>query len=271
MYYKAILNPADPHTRRFLEGSLYGLYRYTFLWSDANNVAYALGGISVFYCMEERTNYTAKYIVMCMTLFILLCTMSVGGIAVTAILSAIVFFFTSAFKSSKGKAVFSSIVSVLFIVILAIYFGDAIINTFQEGAGSRIEYYADDKNMTGGRMTDLMRTIPLMSPVFTFIGSGQEGFTSENGHLYLICMYGFLVYVYFLYLLFWKRKGISISRYLVVIPFFVGFTMNIAIIEQKYILLLLLISAYLSAQSCKCKLKHNKQTASTRVIKNNNI
>ena len=62
-------------------------------------------------------------------------------------------------------------------------------------------------------------------------------------------MYGIPVYVYLMYIFFFKRKGISIKRWLPIIPFFAGFTMNIAIIDQKYLLILLTLSAYYTAQS----------------------
>jgi hypothetical protein len=256
IHYKSIINPADPHTRRFLEGTLFGIYRYTFLWADANNVAYAIGGTALFYFAEEHANYSRKYIILCLIVFILLCTMSLGGMVVAVSLLAISFFFTDAFMT-KGRGVFVSIVSIGLVAAILVYYGDVIMTTFEEGAGTRLESYGDDQDMSGGRMRDFFRTIPLMSPIFAFIGSGLEGFTSENGHLYLISLYGFPVYAYFIYVLFWKRKHIKISRYLSIVPFFVGFTMNIAIIDQKYLLILLLLNAYLSAEDVKLQ-KHTK-------------
>ena len=260
IHYKSIINPADPHTRRYLADELGGVYRYTFLWSDANNVAYALVALLLFYLQEEHNSEIKKYIALFSALFVLLCTMSIGGIGIAMFLLAYTFIFTNALKT-KGTGFVVSLCCIILISFAIIYYWDLISEFLDNGLASRYEKYDSNDNMSGGRLADLQRSFKRMSPLFIAIGSGLEGFTGENGHLYLICMYGFPVYLYFLTLFFAKRKGISFNRYISLIPFFVGFTMNIAIIEQKYLLLLLIMSAFFSADSYKYKmrLKKNKE------------
>lgn len=255
IHYKAIINPADPHTRRFLNNELYGVYRYTFLWADANNVGYAITGISLFYIVEESREYLKKYLVVALTFFILFCTMSIGGLGVGVAMMSLAFLFTNSFKNEKGKGFLALLVFVILIVFIAIQYGGAISEFIDTGIESRLNKYSDMEDSSGGRIKDLTIAISQMSPLFLLIGSGLEGFSSENGHIYLIAAYGLPVYVYFMYLLFAKRKRISWKRYLPIVPFFVGFTMNIAIIDQKYLLILLLMSAYYSADSYRKRTK----------------
>jgi len=110
-------------------------------------------------------------------------------------------------------------------------------------------YDTDGISGGGGRGADLITGLRKFNPLFLFIGSGKEGFVTEIGHIYVWYMYGLPVYIYFLYMLFRKRKRQLLKEWLIIIPMFVGFTMNIAIGEQKYLLLLLLFNAYYTAKS----------------------
>ena len=255
IHYKAIINPADPHTRRFLSDELFGVYRYTFLWSDANNVGYAITGIALFYIVEESREYLKKYLVLALTFFILFCTMSIGGLGVGVVMMGVAFLFTDSFKNGKSGGILALLVFILLIAFVVIQYGEVISEFIDIGIESRLDKYSDMEDSSGGRLKDLQKAISHMSPLFLIIGSGLEGFTSENGHVYLIAAYGLPVYIYFMYLLFAKRKKISWKRYLPIVPFFVGFTMNIAIIDQKFLLILLLMSAYYSADSYRRKSK----------------
>lgn len=244
--YKSIINPADSHTRRWLAGESMLVYRYTYFWADPNNVAYAIGGLCLFYVLEEKSNVLKQYIAVALTVFILFCTMSMGGIATFSLLFVFIYIFTKTFRYN----LYSNLVGMILLVLLVgiiFYFWDYITFAFDSGLGKRLDSYGDDSS--GGRIDDFLGSLHLFSPIFLFIGSGKEGFTSEIGHVYVYSMYGIPVYLYFLYILFSKRKGISFIRWLPIVPFFAGFTMNIAIIDQKFLLILLTISAYYTAQS----------------------
>lgn len=250
---KAALHPADNHTRRWLSGVLYE-YRYNFLWSDPNNVAYATTSMVLFYFSEEREGKLQNKMILLVALaFILFCTMSIGGIVI-GVLSIGFFIFTNAMSNRtltiKTKTLLS--IPILLIVggVVLALFWDKIMGFLTsdviESLLRRISFYDDASDITGGRFDDLTDAIKLLSPLFVFLGSGKEGFTTENGHIYLIAMYGLPVYIYFMYVLFGK-KHMRMNNYVIFLPFFVGFTMNIAIIEQKYLLIIMLLAAYFSA------------------------
>ena len=250
---KAALHPADNHTRRWLSGVLYE-YRYNFLWSDPNNVAYATTSMVLFYFSEDREGKIQnKLIVLIALAFILFCTMSIGGIII-AVLSIGVFLIINALSNRALTIKTNTLISlpiVLAVVVFAIaVFWNKIMNFLTsdviEGLLRRISFYEDASDITGGRFNDLTNAIELLNPLFMVLGSGKEGFTHENGHIYLIAMYGLPVYSYFMYVLF-RKRNLPLRKYIVVLPMFVGFTLNIALIEQKFLLILMLLMAYHTA------------------------
>ena len=248
IYMKQTLCPFDPQVGRFLDHQL-PFFRYNYLWADPNNVAYATTSLSVFYLVEERESTIKKYIVMACLAYIILCTMSFGGIGVAAAIVGYVVVFTDRLKSSKF-AVLVGIIAIILIAGYVIVNFDFFYQIYDSGIAQRQDIYGDEGMAGGGgRAADFMRGLREFNPLFLCVGSGQEGFVTEIGHFYVWYMYGLPVYIYFMKVLFWKRKKLSWAEYMPILPMFVGFTMNIAIGEQKYMLLTLLISAYYYAKS----------------------
>ena len=247
---KIILNPADNHTRRVLANEM--IYRFNFLWVDPNNVAYATGAIFLTYISEEKHNLFFKVCLLFCTLFILFCTMSIGGMSIT-IASFMILLLLSKKTSKIRVSDFRSLIITMLVVIAVLIYVTPIIAEFLnsdiiDGLTSRIDYY-ESSDMSGGRKGDFLVSLSHLNPIFLFAGCGIEGFVSEIGHIYVLFMYGLPVYIYFIYVFFCPKKNIKWKRILPLLPMFVGFTINIAIIEQKFLLILLVISAYLSIPS----------------------
>ena len=247
--FKQVICPFDPQVNRWLDGNIMAVYRFNFLWADPNNVAYAITSLALFYIIEEKESTFKKYIVLVCLLYVLLCTMSIGGLGVAAILIPYVFLFSDRFRSGVSSIIIGVLAIILIIGFISYNF-DYLYQVYDSGIRARQDIYgADGMSGGGGRWKDLLRGIHNFNPLFLIVGSGQEGFVTEIGHIYVWYMYGLPVYIYFLYILFRKRDRQTVIEYLPIVPMFVGFTMNIAIGEQKYLLLLLLISAYYSAKS----------------------
>lgn len=261
---KAVINPADNHTRRWLTGRYISEYRFNFLWSDPNNVGYMAVSLFLFYISEKREDVFKKYAAFFMLVFILFCTMSIGSMLIT--IFTISLYLTSILwtkRSINARKVGRNVLILTFVALavfalsgyISMFFDSNIVMSFMH----RISIYASSNNVTGGRLNDFERSLTMMNPLFAIIGSGKEGFSAENGHIYLICMYGFPVYCYFMYVLFSKRNGLPLSMWLVILPMFVGFTANIAIIEQKFLLILLCMQAYYSAAGSERYLRDANQ------------
>lgn len=255
---KQTLCPFDPQVARWLDKTL-PVYRFNYLWADPNNVAYAISGLSAFYLVESsKESVIRKYIVIIVTSFVLITTMSIGGIAVFGAILGFIACFTTKLRGSK-KAICIGVVMIIIIINFIGYYWDFFYEILESGLLKRTEIYGDDGlKGGGGRLHDLLRGLNYFNPMFFLVGSGKEGFVTEIGHIYISYMYGIPVYIFFIYILFRKRYRQTLVEYMPILPFFVAFTINIAIIEQKVLLFLILFSAYYSAK-CKHKCEDRKQ------------
>ena len=246
---KQVLCPFDPQVNRWLQGGQLLVYRFNYLWADPNNVAYATTALSLLYFIEEKESIVRKYIVLICLLYVLVCTMSIGGIGVAAVLVGYLFILTNSFRIN-ASAVFIGAIILIGCIGYVIYNFSYFYELIDSSIGVRMDVYDTDGIAGGGgRGADLLNGLTKFNPLFLFVGSGKEGYVTEIGHIYVWYMYGLPVYIYFIYVMFSKRKKQSFKEWLPIVPFFVGFTMNIAIGEQKFLLLLLLINAYYSAKS----------------------
>jgi len=244
---KMAIHPVDNHTQRYLANLI--SYRFNYLWTDPNNIAYLVCGIFFWYIYRNECTFNKKLIIFLLTLLILFSTVSNGGIIIFSFM-----LFANILKWIVNKHKFiikiKSLYFVLFLsaCIIAIFTftqtANKIYNTFIIGIISRLSYYLNTNNLSGGRINDLNIAIKYLNPIFIIVGSGKEGFTYENGHLYWICMYGFISYIGFIWLMFRKTKTQLWRDYIWVIPFFVAYTMNIAIGEFKWMAIYLMLMAY---------------------------
>lgn len=251
---KIIINPVDNHTRRVLANEL--LYRFNFLWVDPNNVAYAVATLLLIFLSEEHGKYFFKMLAVLLAYFILLCTQSIGGLSSMTVSLLLLFLFKKKSFIIKRTDFYSIVFTITVLAFLIIYFFSIISDFFNSDIInnfiSRVDYY-DGSDSSGGRGRDFYNSLKYFNPIFLSIGCGIEDFVNEIGHMYIIYMYGFPVYIYFMYILFWKKRNICWNRMIPLIPMFAGFTMNIAIIDQKYLLILLFTSAYLSVLNLENK------------------
>ena len=147
-------------------------------------------------------------------------------------------------KIKIGNALFSLIAILGIITVLNIdSVSELIFSNYLEKIQNRLTLYTSSNNLSGGRVDDLMVSLKYLNPIFLIIGSGKEGFSSENGHLYWICMYGLPSYIGFMWLMFRKTRKQKLREYIWIIPFFVCFTMNIGIGEFKWMAIFLLLLA----------------------------
>lgn len=242
---KFYLNPADNHTRRYLAHQVY--YRFNYLWTDPNNIAYLLDGLIFFYVLEDNNSMKNKIIVSTLALISILATASIGGLII--LLAVFLYMFLKWVKSSGQLKIRS--IGVIFgaaiIALLVLYFtnlGAYINESLVERIVTRFYKYDELSNFSGGRINDLVISLNYLNPLFLVIGSGKEGFTLENGHIYWTCMYGLPSYIAFMYIVFGKFYYVKWLKYVWIFPFFVAFTINIAIGEFKWMVILLMLVAY---------------------------
>lgn len=246
--YKYYITPSDNHTMRYLSNMV--SYRFNYLWVDPNNVAYLIAGISAWYLFNTKNKFTHKMILMIFSIYIIFSTQSIGGlIMLISVVILYIMYFIIKFLKSKfdAKTIFYG--AIIVVCLLSIYkfspIGQYIKNTYISNINNikiRSENYS---NMTiGGRGEDIIKAINYLNPILLIVGSGNEGFSYEIGHFYWIGMYGLISYLIFVWIVFRKIKEQSFEEYIWILPFFVGFTLNIGIGEFKWLSILFFLLAY---------------------------
>lgn len=244
---KLSINPADNHTRRYLANEIH--YRFNYLWTDPNNISYLVAGLMTWMLSRKDISLIKKMIVVIASIFTAFCTVSNSGI-ITLLLMGLFILLHSFYNSTRNGIDSKTVIECIAIIVLLFVtfemtdLKNIIENNYISLFVDRINDYSSAGSISGGRLEDVISSLGYLSPIMLFIGTGNEGFVSEIGHIYWIGMYGFPAYVIFMWIMFRKEKKLSIMQYIWVIPFFMAFTMNIAIGEYKWLAIYLMLLAY---------------------------
>lgn len=244
-------------------------YRYSFIWMDPNNIGYMIVAICLFLFSNEYTSFSEKVLILGSSIIIIIATMSNGaflslGIGISAYLITII---TRIFKiRTKIKIKIRLLNYLLFIalIIVGIYLipkvPDFLNSTIAIESFERISENSGDSRFR--IWTRVLQNIKWYEYIlYIFIGTGGvtlqggQSISPHNGHLYWIMGYGLISYYIFMYIIFRKRKFTPISKYVWIIPVFIGFTINIMIGEMKLTAILMLLVACSSNYSYSKKYK----------------
>lgn len=227
------------------------VYRFSFIWTDPNNISYAICSTYIFLVTWRQSKLIYEILGLFTVFFICTISMSTGGF-ISLLLCVLVLFVNIVQRSRiKGHALSAvyfliSILVVGFLIYWLIYYFlpesaiDSSLNRFSNKGldTSRLDIWSK-------LFTDKLDYLP----VFLFYGMGYqvyvsgEPFNVHNGHFLLIFAYGFIGYLCYMLLLFRKPHFVSIRKYLFMLPFFLGFTINTYIGEAKAIALVMMLIA----------------------------
>ncbi len=243
------------------------IFRYTGTFSDPNNIATAIVGVFAFLWFNEKTSAFLKVFSLITTTIILVSTMSNTGIICFAIVGFCIIVNMSKegmlflFKNKKiNLSTFWMFFFLCLSLPLLIYGGKLLSNNeIFEIAFNRIESNSGESRFT--IWMDLIQKNNFLKYLIigqggTIINDGRVR-APHNGHFFMFLGYGFIAYVTFLISLF-KFDISRIKKYVFLIPFFIGFTLNVGIYEPRYInLLVLLIAANNVVEQREQKQKEN--------------
>lgn len=248
---KIMVNPADNHTRRYLENKV--SYRFNYFWTDPNNISYLAAGVAAWFLLQKDSKSIQKFIVLVASIYIAFCTVSNGGLIILLLMGLIVLFITLKNILKKGIKPKTLLFWTMVIIITALVLkttniAEVISKNYFSAFIERVGHYS---NNSGGRWEDLLYSLRFLNPIMLIMGTGNEGYVTEIGHIYWIGMYGIPAYIIFMWLMFRKTVSQNWIQYIWIIPFFVGFTMNIAIGEYKWMAIYLMLLAYSRVTSYK--------------------
>lgn len=244
---KEIFNHADSFLGLVEEGGYF--YRFSFIWSDPNNIGYTIVALTIFLLINCRVSYIMGWGSISMLFFILVLVMSSGAwLAVILFLSIAfgIWFFHFFKKFSAFKKVIFIFFTVSFLFLGVHKFMQLEESEIGKAAIERIESNSGDSRFKHWKNTLSDKPLPL----YLFVGEGYQTFVEgvpyspHNGHLLLIFAYGAIAYILYMYIVFRKRKGVGLKYYLYLFPLFLCFSVNIGIGELKFTAILFLLVAY---------------------------
>lgn len=228
------------------------LFRYSYIWIDPNNAAYAFQMVVFYMLLNEKLNQFEKFYIYASLVLSLILSMSTG-----ALLSASVFF-SLYFVIIIRNIFISRIVSrKFFLKALFIIAGFVLIGvtySIFDGEIASLFSYSIDRmlNNTGdGRLRIYLFIFNygfpnLIGEGFTLVRDGMI-FKPHSDHLRFMYSYGLIAH--FLSLWFFFRHIFFSTKYLFIIPGFISYSINSLIDEQKILLILLSLIAYARCKS----------------------
>lgn len=241
-------------------------YRYSFIWMDANNIGYMMNSLVLYLWCNEKSNLLTKISSVIALIFILISCMSNGAFIAFGIsvgLYIITTLFRKKVKVKEKKFVITPIKIVLSLIVLFILsIGISKIPEYLETSTVKESFDRIDNNSGDYRIT-IWKNIIKKVNFFEYLLLGKGGvilvngevIAPHNGHIYLILGYGFISYLIFMYLIFYKRKVTSVREYIFIIPILFGFTINILLGETKMMCIIMLLVACASSREYLTKLR----------------
>lgn len=235
-------------------GEFSSMYRFTGIFSDPNNAGVAFAAVLAFLLFNLKLKGVTKIVIIFVTGFNVVMTMSSTALLCYLLVfgCAIVYDFKEIFRGRIGYLV----VPLIMLIPLWIYLYyslniinsvvvDTAINRMSENnADSRISIWSS------------LLSIENFSKSLIFGRGGAIVINDLNvrphsGHLYLIYGYGLLAYFGFMFVFFRVRKNMKLIKYIFAIPLFLGFTVNVGIIDFRFAMMFSILFAGYSGMSSK--------------------
>lgn len=251
LYLKSIFNKNDGFIE-FLDDGTIGIYRFSYIWTDPNNIVYAILGFLIFAIINLKIEGLRKILYILVALLVCVASMStMGWFILIFCVSPIIFYYTKV-KFSKY------ILLVPILMIIAAYKGTEIVSIIfnseaVQAALDRYELNNLNSESGGSRFVIWTKVISYYDDSFYkyfFIGDGYQLHNNgnpikpHNGILLVLFGYGLPALLLFLYLFFSFKFN---RRYLFMIPFFLCFLINVMIGETKLFMLYLFLLSYARA------------------------
>lgn len=226
----------------------YYLFRYSYLWVDANTAAYGFQ-IIVFYALMNEKLKAFEFIMLYGSAIVTsILTMSTGSILSLSIFTALIIFnrILRFYKITFNfKKLIYSILSIAVILVLLVVAS----NYLNEKFNYVIEFSLRRmfENTDGGRLQKYTYLFQNKIPNILF-GEGyiliREGelFRPHSDHLRILYSYGVLAYFISIWFLF--RRILYSKAYFFILPGIMAFTINTLIDNQKILVIFLVLLAY---------------------------
>jgi hypothetical protein len=231
-------------------------FRYSFIWSDPNNPAYAFASLVFFLIQYYNPKFLFKILLIFSSLFISIISMSSG-----ASISILITLFILFLVNINYKNIFHFEKSYLFFIVIFILLSSFFIffepnfslnlGLLELGINRILNNFVNDSS--GSRITiwsDILQKDNIFN--YLFVGHGPTTIIdgvirrTHSGQLYLIYSFGIPAALIYIHFLFYRKNKTPWKNLIFTIPTLIGFTINTILGEQKFLILHLLLIAYVS-------------------------
>lgn len=252
---KSIFNNNDSFIGRYELGEN-EFYRFSYIWTDPNNIAYAILGLFIFCLFNLKVNIYKIFFYFVVVLFVCLNSMSTSAWLILLVFVIPCLLYKLNIKDPRTIFfIFLIFVAMLFFgskIISDILISDVAINSFNrfqsnnigtESGGSRLEIWSNVFSYYSGNLHK-----------YIFWGGGYQLHYQDklikphNGVLLIFFAYGLFALFLFLYVFFRFKVN---KNYLFIIPFFLCFFINVMVGELKLFLLYIFLLAFVRAEDSK--------------------
>lgn len=232
-------------------------YRFSFIWTDPNNIAYAICGVLIMLVTWKQYNLLSEALITICALLVCILCRSTGGwlsFAYSIIILGVVqqkksYNLSPMTRFVRGALAIIVILASVYVVLKYVLPQQAI-----DQSVNRLTSKGDDIS----RITIWRRLfedkVDLL-PMYLVYGSGYQVYVDgfpynvHNGHFLLILAYGMIAYIAYILLLFRKPKNVSWLGYAFLVPFILAITINTFIGEAKAVGLMMFLIAIMRTQT----------------------
>ena len=246
-------NKGNSYNSIMIENEIWGYTnRYNFIWTDTNNIAYAITGVIMFMLIFCKTSFAEKILLFAADMFVLFCCMSSGGWIGCAV-SWTLYLLYALFSGKLFNRYISRkslVISIVIFCSMAVFISQGYLSHFLESdiVSAAMERLQNNEESRTEIWMRILRDDSIIK--YILMGKGSELYingrvrAAHSGHLYWIYAYGFVSYFIFMKKFFWLGLR-NLKRYIPLISFFLCFTMNTMVGEQKLFIILILFICYL--------------------------
>lgn len=233
-------------------GTNYQGFRYNFLWTDANNPAYAFSMVMAFVLLKYRLTLLEKVATVIFPLIAILCSMSTGGLVmyIVSLAVCLIIGVVRTVKNGGMKIYFKEIATILILLLMVYMFYDKIVEFFNNPTIQQsLDRTSSNEDQLTFRMniwSDILSKDPIWHHVFLGIGPScvVNGVSRKphNGILYLVYGYGMIATFLFLKLFFFKKKHVKMDQYVYTMAAWAGLIINGIIGNPKFLIIFFLLA-----------------------------
>lgn len=252
---KNIFNSNDSFINMYEDGEN-PVYRFSYIWTDPNNIAYAILGVFIFSLFNIKTHDYKSFLYLGVVLFVCLISMSTTAWLILFSIVLPCFFYKLNFQDSK------TLIFTFLLTLFILFFGTQAISNILMSDIALQSFDRFQSNNIGSE-SGLSR-LEIWSKVYSyyesdihkyiFLGQGYQLHYKDrlikphNGIFLIFFAYGFFALILFLYIFFkFKLK----RTYIFMVPFFLCFFINVMIGELKLFLLYVFLLAFVRAKEFK--------------------